>query len=97
MIEQHESLQALSARRVRVALSLTLVMVVAYFGFVLLIAFDKPLMGTLIAGGDLSIGVAVGALVILLAPLLTGIYVRWANVHYDHSVTTLQNHRENER
>jgi uncharacterized membrane protein (DUF485 family) len=95
--ETHESLESVSARRVRVAIALTFVMVVAYFGFVLLIAFDKPLMGTLIAGGGLSIGVLIGALVILLAPLLTGIYVRWANVHYDHAVTTLRNHRENER
>ena len=93
----HESLEDLSARRFRVAVALTLVMMSAYFGFVLLIAFDKPLMGTLIAGGGLSIGVLLGALVILLAPLLTGIYVYWANRHYDHAVTTLQSHRENEK
>ncbi len=91
------TLLQVSAQRQRVALSLTLVMVVAYFGFVLLIAFDKPLMGSLIAGGDLSIGVLMGALVILLAPLLTGIYVRWANTHYDPVVTKLRAQRESER
>ena len=90
----HESIEALSARRFRVAVALTVVMMVAYFGFILLIAFDKPLMGTLLANGGLSVGVLLGALVIVLAPLLTGIYVRWANVHYDHAVTTLQKHRE---
>ncbi|MET0283280.1 MAG: DUF485 domain-containing protein [Polyangiales bacterium] len=92
-----EALEKISAQRQRVAASLTLVMVVAYFGFVLLIAFDKPLMGSLIAGGDLSIGILIGALVILLAPLLTGIYVRWANVNYDQVVERLRLHRRIER
>ena len=84
-----KDLELLAARRWRVALTLTIIMVSAYFGFILLIAYDKPLMGRLVLGGSVSVGVLLGALVIALAPVLTGIYVRWTNQHYDHAIGTI--------
>lgn len=57
-------------------------MMVIYFGFILLVAFDKPLLGTLVAPG-LSLGLVLGVLVIVAAWVLTWIYVRWANRHDD--------------
>jgi len=77
-----EPLRALARRRWRVALAFTAVTVAIYFGFVLLIAFDKPLLGQLLAPG-LSLGILLGAAVIVAAWLLTWVYVRWANRHYD--------------
>jgi len=71
-----------SAARWRVALSLTVAMMAVYFGFILLVAFDKPLLGRLIIPG-LSLGMLLGALVIVAAWVLTWVYVRWANTHYD--------------
>jgi uncharacterized membrane protein (DUF485 family) len=85
-----EQLRALAARRFRIAVWLTSLMMIAYFGFVLLIAFDKPLMGSLVGGGRVSLGVLLGALVIVLAPVLTGTYVRWANRHYDEELAALK-------
>jgi uncharacterized membrane protein (DUF485 family) len=85
-----EQLRALAARRFRIAVWLTSLMMIGYFGFVLLIAFDKPLMGSLIGDGRVSLGVLIGALVIVLAPVLTGIYVRWANRHYDQELAALK-------
>jgi uncharacterized membrane protein (DUF485 family) len=82
------ALQAVSAARWRVALSLTIAMMVIYFGFILLVAFDKPLLGTVIVPG-LSLGMLLGVLVILAAWVLTWTYVRWANRHYDVSVREL--------
>ena len=82
----HEALAAITARRQRLALILTAIMVAVYFGFILLVAFDKPLLGTLIAPG-LSLGIALGALVIIAAWVVTGVYVVWANKHYDRVVT----------
>ena len=76
-------------RRSRVATLLTLAMVAIYFGFILLIAFDKPLMGRLLTPG-LSVGVLLGALVIVLSWVLTWIYVRWANTHYDAGLDELR-------
>ena len=82
-------LVALSAARWKRAVILTAAMVVVYFGFVLLIAFDKPLMGSLVAPG-LSVGILLGVLVIVASWLLTWVYVRWANNHYDRELTDLQ-------
>jgi len=69
-------------RRWRVALGLTTLMVLVYFGFVLLVAWDKPFMGRLLSPG-LSIGIVLGALVIVSAWILTWAYVQWANRVYD--------------
>ena len=74
--------RALAARQRRLALMLTLAMLLLYFGFILLIAFDKPLLGRQLTPG-LSLGILLGAAVIVCSWLLTWIYVRWANTHYD--------------
>ena len=74
--------RSLAATRWRIAMGLTAAMIAIYFGFILLIAYNKPLMGRLITRG-LSVGVLLGALVIVLSWVLTWIYVRWANTHYD--------------
>jgi uncharacterized membrane protein (DUF485 family) len=83
------ALEAVSAARWRIAISLTIAMMAAYFGFILLVAFNKPLLGVLVARG-LSLGMLLGALVILVAWTLTWIYVRWANTHYDASLERLR-------
>ena len=85
----HSTLEAVSAARWRIALTLTITMMVAYFGFILLVAFNKPLLGTVIAPG-LSLGILLGALVIVVAWVLTWIYIYWANAHYDASVKGLR-------
>ncbi len=79
----------LARRRWRIAISLTVAMIAVYFGFILLVAFDKPLLGRLVSPG-LSLGVLLGALVIVLTWILTWIYVRWANVHYDRALHELR-------
>ncbi|HEU4690927.1 MAG TPA: DUF485 domain-containing protein [Vicinamibacterales bacterium] len=86
------TLEAVSAARWRVAISLTIAMMVAYFGFILLVAFNKPLLGTLVTRG-LSLGMLLGALVIIVAWILTWTYVRWANTHYDASLAKLRARR----
>jgi len=74
--------RTLAATRWRIAISLTAAIVAIYFGFILLIAYNKPLMGRLLVPG-LSVGVLLGALVIVCSWVLTWVYVRWANTHYD--------------
>ena len=82
---QVDALEALARTRWRVAIALTAAMLVAYFGFILLVAFDKPLMGKPVAPG-LSLGILLGVLVILVAWVLTGIYIVWANGKYDRAL-----------
>lgn len=82
---------ALVHRRGRFAWALTLVMLAVYFGYVLLIAFDKPLLARpLWAGAATSLGIPLGLGVILVAILLTGLYVRRANRDYDAMTAELR-------
>jgi uncharacterized membrane protein (DUF485 family) len=90
--EKPRAFEAIARRRWRLALSLTAVMIATYFGFILLVAYEKPMLGTLVVPG-LSWGILLGALVIVVAWLITGIYVRWANVHYDSALERLKNEK----
>ncbi|MCA9588806.1 MAG: DUF485 domain-containing protein [Myxococcales bacterium] len=87
--DDHEALARLSRKRWTVAITLTGAMLLVYFGFVLLIAYDKPLLGRILTPG-LSLGILLGAIVILFASGLTGIYVRWANGSYDTELDALK-------
>ncbi len=73
---------SVARKRWRVGIALTGVMVVVYFGFVALVAYGKSLMSTLLVPG-LSLGIVLGALTIVTAIALTGVYVWWANTRYD--------------
>jgi uncharacterized membrane protein (DUF485 family) len=64
------ALEAVAAKRLRVALTLTGAMLLVYFGFILLIAFAKGFLSNRIVDG-LSVGMALGVLVILATWALT--------------------------
>jgi uncharacterized membrane protein (DUF485 family) len=82
-------LDALAARRLRLALGLTGAMLVVYFGFILLIAFAKDFMANEITDG-LTVGIALGVLVILATWALTWAYVRWSNRIYEPALARLR-------
>ena len=82
-------LEVLAARRWRVAAALTAATLVSYFGFILLVAYNKPLMGQQLVPG-LSVGILLGALVIVAAWAFTGLYVWWANSRYDKAIHQLR-------
>ena len=75
--------QQLVHERTRFAWILTILMLVVYFGFIGLIAFDKSLMAVKVGGGTASLGLFMGVFVILFAFALTGIYVARANTRFD--------------
>ena len=87
--DQQAELERLSAQRFRVAAILTGVMVVVYFGFILLIAFGKDFLGEVLTDG-LSVGILLGVLVILSTWLLMWVYVRWANRSYEPAARRLR-------
>jgi uncharacterized membrane protein (DUF485 family) len=82
-------LRALAAARRRVALVLTGAVMLVYFGFIFLIAWNKPLLATQLTPG-LSLGVLLGALVIISCWILTWVYIRWANRTYDPELTAIR-------
>jgi uncharacterized membrane protein (DUF485 family) len=80
-----EKFAALIRKRVAFATVMTLVMLGIYYGFILVLAFDKELWSTKV-GEHMTLGIPVGLIVILSAWIMTGIYVSWANKTYDDSV-----------
>ena len=84
-----EQLKALDDARWRIAILLTAAMMVLYLGFILLVAYAKPLLALIVVPG-LSLGILLGALVIVAAWVLIWIYVRWANTHYDAAIVALR-------
>jgi uncharacterized membrane protein (DUF485 family) len=79
------TIHSIAAKRWRIALILSALMLVFYLGFILLVAFDKPFLSHLLAPG-LSVGILLGALTIVSCWILNGIYVVWANRVYDDEV-----------
>jgi uncharacterized membrane protein (DUF485 family) len=73
----------------RISIVLTSVMLLAYFGFVFLLAFNPQVLSAKVMGSA-TLGIPVGIGVIALAWLLTGVYVRWANKNYDEAVARIK-------
>ncbi|MEE2979600.1 MAG: DUF485 domain-containing protein [Pseudomonadota bacterium] len=82
-IEAHPKYAQLKQRRNRLGVVLTVLMLVVYYGYIALIAFDKPFLAKPVGTGVMSVGVPVGMAVIIFTVVITGIYVRRANSEYD--------------
>jgi len=83
-IKAHPRYQELVCSRKCFAWNLTVIMLVIYYGFILIIAFAPSLLGTPIAEGAVTtIGMPVGVAIIVSAFVLTGIYVAKANSRFD--------------
>ena len=94
MSDSASRLVTLSAARWRLSIILTAAMTLIYVAFILLIAFNKELLGTVLVPG-LSLGILLGVLVIVSAWVLIMVYVRWTNANYDVAVDAIrQAHRE---
>ncbi|WP_375195199.1 DUF485 domain-containing protein [Sphingobium sp.] len=79
----------LVTHRSRLGWGLSATIFLAFVGYLLLIAFDKALLGTPIAGGVTSLGIPVGLGLILFAIALTAAYVAYANRHFDAALTEI--------
>lgn len=70
---------------------LTVVELVLYFGFVGLIAYNKPFLSQKLSeGGATTIGIPIAVLTIFFSWVLTAIYIFWANASYDGDVKKLK-------
>jgi len=75
--------------RAKVASVLAVLMLAIYYGFILVLAFDKELFSVKI-GEHLNLWIPIGIGVIFSAWLLTGVYVAWANTKYDSMVKEIK-------
>jgi uncharacterized membrane protein (DUF485 family) len=82
-IEANPKYHELRRKRNALGWSLTLLMLVVYFGYIALIAFNKPFLAQPIGNGVTTLGIPIGLGVIIFTIVITGIYVRRANGEYD--------------
>ena len=82
-IASHPKYQELKSKRTGFGMWLTVAMMVVYFGFILLVAFNKAFLATRLGDGVMTIGMPLGFGVIVFTIVITAIYVRRANSEYD--------------
>jgi uncharacterized membrane protein (DUF485 family) len=82
-IQKHPKYLELRRKRNVIGWSLTLLMMVVYYGYIALIAFNKPFLAQPIGAGVTSLGIPIGLGVIIFTVVITGIYVRRANGEFD--------------
>jgi len=88
-IQKNPKYLALRKKRNGFGWTLTLLMMVVYYGYIALIAFNKPFLAQPIGAGVTSLGIPIGMGVIIFTVLITGIYVRRANSEFDALTTEI--------
>ena len=82
-IANNPNYQALKAKRTRFGWWLTLVMMIAYYGFILLVAFNKNFLSQKLGAGVMTVGIPIGFGVIVFTIGITAYYVNRANREFD--------------
>ena len=73
----------LRAKRNSIGWWLTASMMVVYYGFILLVAFNKPFVSQRLGDGVMTLGIPLGFGVIVFTVVITAYYVRRANSEFD--------------
>jgi uncharacterized membrane protein (DUF485 family) len=82
-IASNPKYQELKAKRSSFGWWLTLAMMIVYYGFILLVAFFKPLVSQRLGAGVMTLGIPLGFGVIVFTVVITAYYVRRANSEFD--------------
>ena len=82
-INNNPKYQELKANRNRFGWTLTIIMLIVYYGYIALIAFNKAFLAQPIGSGVTTLGIPLGMGVIIFTIIITVIYVRRANTEYD--------------
>ena len=82
-IQRHPKYLELRSKRSSFGWVLTVLMLIVFFGYISLIAFNKPFLAQPIGAGVTSLGIPIGLGVIIFTVLITAFYVRRANSEFD--------------
>ena len=82
-VKNNPKYQKLVSERSKFAWTLSIIMLVVYYAFIMTIAFNPAALGTKIGSGVMTVGIPVGIAIIFIAFILAGIYVRRANGEFD--------------
>ena len=88
-VMEHEDFKKLSRQKNALCLVLTVIELVLYFGFIALIAFNRPFLSAKFSGA-ITVGIPIAVGTIVLSWVLTGIYIYWANTTYDSLVKRMR-------
>lgn len=80
-ILQDPDFRELKSSKWKVSIILGSIVAILYFGFVLLMAYNKPLFANKVLG--IYVGIPIGVFVLVSTILVTVVYVLWANSNYD--------------
>ncbi len=89
-IAAHPKYRELKAKRSSFGWWLTLAMMVVYYGFILLVAFNKEFLSQKLGAGVMTVGIPVGFGVIVFTVVITAIYVKRANGEFDDLVDAIK-------
>lgn len=82
-IRANPKFQEFVNRRNRYSIIMSILGAVAYYGFILLVAYDKEFLAQKLGAGVTSLGIPLGVGVIIFTVVITWIYVRRANGEFD--------------
>ena len=82
-IQRNPKYQQLKGTRGRYGWTLAILMLIVYYGYIALIAFDKEFLAKPMGAGVTTIGIPIGMAVIVFSIVITGLYVRRANSEFD--------------
>jgi uncharacterized membrane protein (DUF485 family) len=83
-IRANPKFQQFVGMRNRYSLIMTILGAIAYYGFILLVAYDKAFLAQKLGTGMVtSVGIPLGVGVIVFTIIITWIYVRRANGEFD--------------
>jgi uncharacterized membrane protein (DUF485 family) len=83
-VEANPKYHRLVSTRSVYSIIMTICVMAVYYGYILLVAFDKQWLGTKLAASmTTSVGIPMGVGVIVITIILTNIYVRRANTEFD--------------
>ncbi|HEY3433160.1 MAG TPA: DUF485 domain-containing protein [Rhodocyclaceae bacterium] len=88
-VKSNPTYQELKAKRSSFGWVLTIIMLVAYYGYIAVIAFDKELFAQKTGEGVMTLGIPVGVGLIFFTVIITGLYVRRANTEFDELTAKL--------
>ncbi|MDM5270588.1 DUF485 domain-containing protein [Sulfurovum sp. zt1-1] len=95
-IKHNPKYQELVSKRSKFAWTLTIIMLVVYYAFILFIAFSPETLGESMSGGITTIGIPIGIAIIIFAFAMTGIYVKRANGEFDDLLREVKKDLEKE-
>ncbi len=82
-VRNNPQYQQLTAKRSVFAWTLAIIMLAAYYAYILVVAFAPASLGQTLSGGTTTIGIPIGVAIIVFSFILTGIYVWRANTEFD--------------